>query len=451
MLKGARSICVACSGGPDSTALLYFLAANAKAMKVELSVAHVNHSLRRQESERDEKFVRKLADSLRIPFYSVKVNVRREAKSKRLSIEEAARNLRYAYLVKLAKEKKFDAVLLAHTMDDQAETVLMRILAGAGIQGLGGSRAVFFREKIKFIRPFLEIEKSHIFEFLKRRKIMFRRDKSNESTQFVRNRIRLELIPFLEKKFSPGIKKVLARLPAVLAADVDFLNSESEKYFKQFSKIRKDEILFSKSDFIKLPEAIQFRLLQLAVRHLGQFEFESKHWFSFREMLKEKSKFSASFPGNLTCLVSDNNISVRFLKPSTGNQENGFQYSLKLGQKIKIPESGIVIEAKKLAKRPKNLRKHREDFVIIDADCVHFPFQIRSRRPGDLFQPLGQSKPSKLKDFLIRRKIPQAKRDRLPLVFSGNSMNWIPGVSVSDLVKVTEGTRFFLKLSANPA
>lgn len=454
ILKGIRSICIACSGGSDSVALLHFFADHARSKKIDLSVAHINHALRGRDSDRDEQFVRRLAGILRIPFYSTKVNVRREAKSKRLSIEEAARNLRYAYLIKLAREKQFDIVLLAHTADDQAETVLMRFLSGSGIQGLGGSKTVFFREKVKFGRPFIDLEKLQILEFLKKRKIPFRKDKSNDSTQFIRNRIRLELIPFLEKKFSPGIKKVLARLPAVLAADIEFLNAEAEKCFKRLGKSKQNEISFARLKFMKLPEAIQFRLLQLAARQLGQFEFESKHWFSFRSTLTEKSKFLTSFPGGVVCAVTENTISLKLshehLKLPAGH-ENYFEYFLKLGHKIKVPESGVVLEAKKILKRPANLRKNREDFVIIDANRVCFPLQIRNRRAGDLFQPLGQSKPSKLKDFLIRRKIPKEKRDRLPLVFSRNHMNWIPGVALSEFVKVTPTTKSFLKLSVNPA
>ncbi len=455
MLKNARSVCVACSGGPDSTVLLHFFADYAQSHKIKLSVAHVNHQLRGRDSGRDEKFVKNLATSLQIPFYAAKVDVRREAKLKRLSIEEAARDLRYAYLVKLAKEKKFDAVLLAHTMDDQAETVLMRFLSGSGIQGLGGSRPVFFRNKIKFARPFIDIEKAAILKFLKKHRFTFRKDKSNESVQFVRNRIRLELIPFLEKKFSPGIKKVLARLPQTLAADIDFLNSESERQFKKLGKLSRNDVSFAKLKFAKLPEAIQFRLLQLAVRHLGELEFESKHWFAFKALFSEKSMFATSFPGNLLCSVSENRILLRYsnrpltLKKKSG--EDGFRYSLKLGGRINIAESGMTIEATKLSKRPKHLKKRREDFVIMDAGSVQFPLQIRSRRPGDLFQPLGQSQPSKLKDFLIRRKIPHGLRDRLPLVFSKNRMDWIPGIAMSESVKVTPQTTSFLKLSVNPS
>lgn len=451
MLKGTRTLYVACSGGPDSTALLYLFVLFRKSLNISLGIIHVNHGLRGKASDLDETKVQSLAKKLRLPFISGRVDVKGLARKKRYSIEEAAREARYGFFVKAAKPRKIDAIALGHTMDDQAETVLMRMLTGSGLTGLGGSRPVFERGDIRFIRPLIETSKDDVLRFLKERNIRFSIDETNRSDRFLRNRIRLKLMPYLETHFQPGTRRVLARLPEALRSDADFLESEANRQFFRLHKMRGGKIIFPRKPFQRLPEAMQFRLLRTAVQTLASIEFSQSHWLNFRELMANRKKFYVFFPGKVLCVTDANEMVLK--KSGTrvlSTKQTRYAYKLDLGRACAIPESGSSICCRELAGRPSRLKKEREDFAVLDRERIKFPLVVRNRRSGDLFQPLGQDRPMKLKNFLINRKIPKEKRGFLPLVLSGGKIVWIAGVAVSDSVKVTEGTRKFLRISTRP-
>lgn len=451
MLKNIRTLGVACSGGPDSTALLHVLVRFSGRHGIRLCVIHVHHGLRGRFSDLDETFCRNLAKSLKLPFVSGRIHVLREAKRRRLSLEEAARDLRYRFLIRTAKRRRLNAVALGHTQNDQAETVLMRIITGTGIQGLAGALPVFQREGIRFFRPLIELKKSEVLQFLRREKIRFRQDASNRSPKFLRNRIRHQLIPFLEKKFNPGIKKVLARIPDTVFADAQFLRQEAERRFRKLACVKGRSVLFPRPAFSKLPEAIQFRLIQLALKQVSRAgsapaEFFFEHWQHVYELLVSGKPFVTSLPSGIWCrsshaeIMFGNRIRVEKKKP-------GFQNGrLRLGGSVRFRPSRILIHASRLTRKPAMLKKKREDFAVIDADKVRFPLEIRNRQPGDYFQPLGQPLSIKLKNFLINRKVPQGKRDRVPLALSDGKIIWVGGVAVADPVKITDQTRHFAKL-----
>ncbi len=447
MLEGVRSVGVACSGGPDSTALFHLLHHHCSSKGIRLVILHVHHGLRGRSADRDESFVRNLAANRKLQFVSARVDVKREAKRARFSIEEAARELRYRFLIDSARRHRLDTIALGHTQDDHAETVLMRVLFGSGLQGLGGSRACFNREGIQFFRPLIEISKDEILQFLRERKFSFRVDQSNYSGRFVRNRIRSKLIPFLEQNFHPGIRKVLARLPETIWPDLDLIEGQAAASYKQLAVEKGRAISFPAVKFRKLKEAIQFRLLQRASKEFGPNEFMFDHWVSFREQFARKEAFQVSFPGGLLCLVSHGRISIQNEPAKKVRKGPGYSYRLRLGNQVHIPEFHVWIGARQLKSKPRIIQKKREDYAIADLGEVGFPLEIRSRRSGDLFQPLGQKVPSKLKDFFIHKKVPRERRDAWPLVFSGKELVWVSGLAVSENAKITDKTHRFVKLS----
>ncbi len=446
MFRASRKVYVACSGGPDSTALVYLLMRLKKIQSLELGILHVNHGLRGKASDTDERWVKELARKLGLPFLSGRVNVKQEAKKNRLSIEEAARDVRYRFLIQTAKRHRIGTIVLGHTMDDQVETVLMRFLVGSGLRGLGGSKPVFEREGIQFVRPLTQIPKQEIVTFLKKEKIKYRIDQSNHNLKFLRNRLRLELMPYLEKKINPGIRKIFARLPEVIQNDVDFLEKESRKSYQQLKHETKKHIWFERKLFSELHPAIQFRLLQTGVMQLTREEFAFRHWQSFRELFETSPVFQVSFPGGLSAVVSKSKIMISPLqkKKNTFNRPNG--QVLPFNKKIRIRKNKIWISSKLVSKKSISFKKKREDYAFLDADELKEPLTIRYRKPGDLFQPLGQNAPFKLKNFLINRKIPKEKRDLIPLVVSGADIVWVAGVGISECAKVTQQTRKLLEL-----
>ncbi|MGB2697476.1 MAG: tRNA lysidine(34) synthetase TilS, partial [Candidatus Zixiibacteriota bacterium] len=205
MIKSGDKVVVAVSGGPDSVTLLLVLLELKKDFNLSLFIAHVNHKLRGKESDQDQGFVRKLASDLNIKLYTSSFQVKKEAKKMKLSVEECAREIRYNYLNKLADKLKAQKIALGHNFNDQAETVLIRLIRGSGSLGLSGIPPV----KNKIIRPLIEIKREEIEAFLKKKKIPFRIDSSNLRTDYLRNKVRLKLLPILKKGYNPKIEEVL--------------------------------------------------------------------------------------------------------------------------------------------------------------------------------------------------------------------------------------------------
>lgn len=228
ILKGDK-VLIGVSGGPDSVALLYLLDSLKKELKITLHIAHLDHMLRK-DSYKDEEFVRGLAQKFKIPVTSSQINV--AALAKKGSLEEIARKARLGFLFKAAKDIKADKIALGHNLDDQAETVFMRILRGTGLCGLAGISPARNIAGFNIIRPLIEVKRSEIESFLKRRKINPRIDLSNKEEIYFRNKIRNKLLPLLEKDYNRNIKVVLANLANNAACDYDYLYSAAEKAMK---------------------------------------------------------------------------------------------------------------------------------------------------------------------------------------------------------------------------
>ncbi len=262
--RGAR-IVLAVSGGADSMAMLHAIASLRDESKLDLRVAHVHHGLRGRAADADANLARKTAKQLRIPFHCCRANVKAAAKRKQISIEMAAREARHDFFRKL--EKKFRAVVAtAHTRDDQAETVLLRLLRGSGTDGLGG---IAYKTKVRglsLVRPMLDVSHDDAIRFLRARKLKWREDASNRDAAMKRNRVRHELLPLLEKKFNPRIREVLARTAEVLRADSDYLTGQAGEEFD--SRVGPDGSLdLADAEGDAIHEAIRRRILYRWLLH----------------------------------------------------------------------------------------------------------------------------------------------------------------------------------------
>jgi len=259
LLKKGDKVLIAVSGGPDSVALLYLLRDFSRELRLKLHIAHLDHCLRKG-SFKDREFVEFLSRKLKIPFTYAQINVAELAKKG--SIEEIARNARLGFLFKVAKDIKADKIALGHTQDDQAETVLMRILRGAGLYGLSG---ILPQRNIAgniLIRPLIEIERKEVEIFLQKRKINACRDASNFEDIYLRNKIRNKLLPLLKKEYNPNIKETLANMAQSVGADYDYLN---QAVFRLFNRI---PAKLNLTKFLKLHPAIQRLVLRNAIASL---------------------------------------------------------------------------------------------------------------------------------------------------------------------------------------
>ncbi|MBI4368458.1 MAG: tRNA lysidine(34) synthetase TilS [Candidatus Omnitrophica bacterium] len=447
MIEKGETVFVAVSGGCDSVTLFHLLLEIRKPWKLRLGILHVNHQLRGLASDRDEAFVRQLAHREKIPFFTTRVRVRQKAKQQKSSLEEAARQLRYQFFEETAKTKGAGKVVLAHTQDDQAETVLMRIITGTGLQGLQAIRPKRKSNDLYFVRPLIETSRDQIRHFAKEHHIRFREDSSNQSLQFLRNRIRLKLIPFIQHSFNPQVKRALARLPHLLDVDLTFLDETAELFYKELAVRRHaDEVLFRKQPFLALQPSIQYRLIRRALRILGNADLDFEHWNVFLERLSAKQCFKLQLPKRFLASVSSDAIRIR------KNQKTpvAFSCSLDLGESVEIPEIDATLSCELLRRKVKTVRKSDHRFEIFDGSKLIFPLTVRNREPGDRFQPLGQRRPLKLKSYLINRHVPVEERDDLPLVLSEKQIAWVSGVGMSHHFKVEPETKQFVRVALTP-
>lgn len=309
--KPLQKILVACSGGPDSTALFHLLWTLAPKYGWKLGLAHFNHQLRPGAAKMDEQFVKALAWKHKVSFYCGTGNVAREAKKAKTSIEECARHMRYDFFLRTAKAEKYQMIALAHTRDDQAETVLMRVLQGTGLRGLQGIREKFNLGCATLVRPLLVFTKKEIFEFLRAAKFAYRRDKSNNSSKFLRNRIRLELIPGLQRDFNPRVVEALSRIPAIVAGESALITELEEKAWRKTFKNRHGKkVELRRAVFLKFPPALQFRIVEKALKKLDKqsgLSFEA--WERIRQGLVCQ-RFCSSLPKDIDFALTSKNVTI---------------------------------------------------------------------------------------------------------------------------------------------
>jgi len=310
-LRPRQRILVACSGGPDSVALFLLLQILAAKYSWKLGLIHFNHQLRPSAAKKDERSVKKLARKFKSPFYCGTGNVRREAQGTKTSIEEAARKMRYGFFLRTAKAKGFSTIVLAHTRDDQAETVLMRVLQGTGLRGLQGIREKFRMGRVMLVRPLLSFTKKEILEFLRASKFAYRKDKSNDSVKFLRNRIRLELIPGLQRDFNPRVVEALSRIPAIVAGESALISEiEEEAWRRTVKKRSRGKVELRRPAFLKCPSVIQFRIVERALKKLDPrsgLSFEA--WERLRRGLA-RSCYRCSLPRDIDFSLTPKIVSL---------------------------------------------------------------------------------------------------------------------------------------------
>ncbi len=308
---------VGLSGGPDSVTLLHVLCSLKKEYSLNILIAHLDHKFRGEESKADRKFCEDLAKKYDIEIAWEERDVPRISEEKGISQEEAARFERYDFFKRAAKEKGINKIAVGHTRDDQAETVLMRIIRGAGMKGLGGISPVKDMQGFKVIRPLIEISRKEVETFILEEGIEFRKDSSNEKTIFTRNKIRLELIPLLEKYFNPNIKEVLANMAENLQIEDEFLSKYAKRKFKSVSKVRQREIQIDIKKFKKLPEAVRKRILRVALEELkGDLRrLTYQHWKEIEELINNRPVNSiVNLPADISVAKDRTNIILKLIK-----------------------------------------------------------------------------------------------------------------------------------------
>ncbi|MEK6732903.1 MAG: tRNA lysidine(34) synthetase TilS [Candidatus Omnitrophota bacterium] len=313
--KGDR-VLVGVSGGPDSVTLLHVLHSLKKEYSLNILVAHLDHKFRGEESKADRIFCQELAKKYGLEIVFEEIDVPKIAEEKGISPEEAARFERYNFFKAAAKERGIKKITVGHTRDDQAETVLMRLIRGAGMKGLGGISPVKEMQGFLIIRPLIEISRKEVEEFISGSGLKFRKDSSNEKTIFTRNKVRLELIPFLEKEFNANIKEVLANMAENLQIENEFLAKYAKRKFNSVSKIKHSEIYIDLKKFKKQPEAVRKRILRTALEELkGDLRrLTYQHWKEIEELIDNRPVNSiVDLPAGISITKDRTNLILKLI------------------------------------------------------------------------------------------------------------------------------------------
>jgi len=423
MLSRGEKVLVAVSGGADSMALLHCLHRLAPPWQLTLAVAHLNHRLRGEESDHDEAFVREACTTLELPFCSEVVDVGERAAAAKRNLEETAREIRYEFLRRTAARLAAQKIAAGHTLDDQAETVLMRFLRGSGTAGLSAIHPIV---DSLLIRPLLECSRANIMEYLKIRGIAYREDASNLDLKYQRNRVRRELIPYLEKNFNPRLADTLAK-EAELARDVAGYLEAQAKIALESSRVSSAEgLVLPVQRILELHPALQKSVARLALRECrGNLRGIAAHHIEDILALCRPlhSGRRIKLPGGP--IVARQFGSILFVKDEPATQP-GFSYRLTIPGRCLVPEadlefSTILVESGTTADGPSESGPFR---ALLEADSLPAELTIRSRRPGDRY---GGPRHRKVKKMLIDAKVPLYARGRLPVVVAGDVVIWIPG------------------------
>lgn len=439
LINEKENIVLGLSGGPDSMALLYVLMEIKKKINFKIYAAHVNHGVRGKEADEDEFFVKQTCETLNIPLYIKRVDMNKYAKENRLSSEEAGRKIRYDFFREILDKIGGGKIAVAHNKNDQSETVLFRFIRGAGIDGLVGMKY----KNGDIIRPLLDIDRGEIEKYCFVKNIKTRIDKTNFETLYGRNKIRLELIPYIEKNLNNNIIDTLFRNAKILSYDKEFLDEYSKESYEKVLESKTDNnVVLSKKGFKKLHPAIKARVIRISVeRLLGDIkDLEKKHIDDVMNLF-EKGNTGKEISINKGILAQ---VSYEKLIIKKNKKENGisnFQYRLKINEITFINELSTKVKCKVLSREEVNISFNDRFIKFFDYDKIKSELYLRNRRKGDRIVPIGMNSSKKLKDFFIDKKIPRDERDKIPLLVDGNNIVWIIGYRVSEKYKITEHTK----------
>jgi tRNA(Ile)-lysidine synthase len=427
LLRPGDRVAVAVSGGADSVALLRVLLELRAQLGIVLFVAHFNHELRGEESDADEQFVAELARHHDTPVFAGRANVRDHAVSNKLSIEHAARELRYDWLIKLAREQRFEAIATAHTSDDQAETVLMKFLRGAGTKGLAGIHPLLLRDGVRIVRPLLETPRAEVEQYLSSIGQLWREDESNRDSRFVRNRIRHELLPLLERDYNPNLRELLSESAEVALAEEDYWQREAQSFLDRWQvepkRLRLCQFLSVPSGLLIESIAMQRRVLKCFLESQGLATD-----FHHVEMVRHCALGETPAVGMSSGWQVKREGDYLELAPAPDQAAElvpRYEYFLPTPGKLLIPEIDVMLKATVV---PEEVAAQEPPRSLLRLVGFGAHLTIRNWQPGDRFRPAHTSSEEKLKRLFSEKKIPADQRPLWPVVLTQeNQIIWVRG------------------------
>ena len=455
MVQIGDAVLLGVSGGPDSVALVHILRALAPKYRLKLAIAHLNHGLRQNASDSEQAFVTALAEKFQMPLHVEKQDVRHYQKSHHLSVEEAARQVRYRFYHRSASEYEYDKIALGHHADDNAEQVLMAMLRGSGPLGLAGIPPV---RSDQIIRPLINLRHSELLDYLASQKLDYIADSSNRDLRFLRNRIRNCLIPKLQAEYNPKCVDSLNRMATILFAEEIWIDDHILPIFKDAVVLENTDRLGLNLDRLKQePIAAQRRLIRKALLqvkgNLRRISFA--HIEAVLKLVQQgMAGHMLDLPDNISVGWDQGRLLILKAQQKPRRTAGGrcapalpdYMYQLAKAGEILIKEVGLQLYFSEIPiTQVPDWRQTRRRIAFLDRDKLSFPLVIRNFRPGDRFSPLGVSGHQKLKKFFSDHKISRTERMQCPIVLSRNKIIWVAGHRLDNAVKIDSQTRRVLK------
>ncbi|MHC5108707.1 MAG: tRNA lysidine(34) synthetase TilS [Planctomycetota bacterium] len=462
LIDNDASVVVGVSGGPDSMALLHLLLGLNKShdWNLKIHVAHLNHQLRTRESEEDAAFVQAAADAHALPCTIDSRNIADIAEDEGLGIEEVGRRERYAFYERVCLTAGSSIVAIAHQQDDNAETILQRILRGTGVRGLAGiprARKLSPQSDITIVRPLLRRSREWVMTYLADEGVAYRDDRTNLSNEPMRNRIRNKIIPTLADEVNPQVKDALIRLGEQAQWVEEYLRETVERTFDTLIVSRNDQELTINADALaRKSRIVQTEIIRLAYRSfgLGEQDLAFTHLVAALELVSDPtSGRQVQLPRGMTLEKRYGHLS--FAMPTDEPREEiSPEIAIHLPGQTVLPIRRLIIDCEILQVTESEMaslrRLHEKSEEYVDFDAVHPPLVVRTRKPGDRFFPLGAPGSKKLSDFLADTKVSPKARKRVAVLCDQLGPIWVIGHRLDERVKLTALTRKVLHLNARP-
>jgi len=428
LLEGSEKILLAVSGGADSVVMLDLFAKAG----YRCGIAHCNFHLRDTHSDKDEALVKKLAEKYNFPYFKIDFDTRKYAKENSISIEMAARDLRYEWFEKVRKKNDYDYIAVAHHSDDIIETFFLNLVRGTGIRGLSGIKAI----SGKIIRPLLFTSRTDILQYIKQNNLEYREDASNNDVLIKRNKLRKEIIPQLAD-INPSYRENILKTIKILDETQNVLQEKVDEFRKELIN-RQDEILYFDIQKILKSKNPEFYLFELLYPY-GYNAAQVSDVYNSLNGNSGKVFYSAKYQ-----LVKDRQFLILSPLSKTMPEQTVYlsehQTETKINQKLKLKIEQYSYQTN----YPKDSK-----IAVLDKDKLQFPLTVRKWQAGDYFYPLGMNKKKKLSDFFIDNKFSRTEKENTYVILSNNDIIWIVGYRIDNRYKIVSETKNILQIAAD--
>lgn len=449
--RKGETVVVGVSGGPDSLCLLHILAGLSKTLGLRLHIAHLNHLLRGAESDADADYVSTVAHELGIPAITDRQDVNAYQRKYRLSQEEAAREIRYAFFSSVARSLNAETIAVGHTADDQIETILMHLVRGTGLTGLRGMQPLSVWNltdgtKLRIARPLLEVRRGETEAYCAVQGLSPRSDSSNRWGNQLRNQVRSQLIPLL-REYNPNVEQGLLRTARTADIGLSYIDEDASRLWGSVAREQTEGIAIDRAEFSQLHPALKRHLIRSAIqRLLGDLQdIESVHIENILDAMTKSAGKRLSLPRGLAFYTDYGHSILTTTGENIPCPFPALEGECRLNVPGEVEFCGWQVKSTIINHDPVGGNK-KELKACLDLDVTGERLTVRGRRRGDRFQPLGMKLNKKLQDFMVDAKIPRLWRDRVPLVCSPQHILWVVGYRIDHRARVTPSTKRILCL-----